>query len=99
MPEGNDVGIAQYFTADDSRVEHRSGRSYESLKRASAAEAPKAGIDFVLTGRLEPSPEGKVISCRSVGPGRPQCIVSAKFGRIAFEDVAQGLTLAEWGAG
>jgi hypothetical protein len=99
MPDGNEVGIVQYFTADDSRVEHRSGRSYESLKRVSAAEAPKAGIDFVLTGRLEPSPDGKVISCRSVGAARPQCIVSAKFGRIAFEDVAQGLTLAEWGAG
>lgn len=95
------IGIAQYFTPEDSRVERRSGRPYEALKKVSRDDVPlSGGFNFVLSGRLEPSPEGRVIDCQSgSADSRPRCIISAKFDRIAFENPADGIILAEWGTG
>jgi hypothetical protein len=95
------VGIAHYFTAQDSRVQRRSERSYEIVRRAEPAIVPPAaGFNLVLQGRLEAWPNGQVIRCRGAGTAaRPVCIISAEFDRVAFENPQDGLTIAQWSAG
>jgi hypothetical protein len=95
------VGVAQYFTGEDSRVQRRSQRSYEIVRRAEPAILPPSGgFNLVLEGRLSRWPQGRVIRCR--GSGRqapPVCIVSAAFDRVAFENPESGQTVAQWSAG
>lgn len=95
------VGIAQYFTSQDSRVQRRARRSYEIVRRAEPAIAPPSGgFNLVLSGRLKPWPSSGVILCRVRGRDvRPACIVSAELDRIAFENPENGWTVAEWSAG
>lgn len=95
------VGIAQYFTAEHSRVPRRSERSYEIVRRAEPPIAPPStGFNLVLEGRLTPWPEAGVIRCRGSGHDtRPVCIISVELDRVAFENPESGQTLAEWGAG
>jgi hypothetical protein len=95
------VGIAHYFTAQDSRVQRRSERSYEIVRRAEPAIVPPgAGFNLVLEGRLEAWPQGQVIRCRGTGSdARPVCVISAEFDRVAFENPQNGLTIAQWSAG
>ncbi len=94
------VGVAHYFTADDSRVPRRSQRSYEIVRRAEPAILPPSGgFNLVLEGRLKPWPQAGVIRCRSAGDTRPVCIVSAEFDRVSFENPETGQTVAQWGAG
>jgi hypothetical protein len=100
-PATPSVGIAHYFTADDSRVQRRSERSYEIVRRADPAILPPAGgFNLVLAGRLEAWPQAGVIRCGgSGGAARPVCIVSAEFDRVAFENPETGQTVAQWSAG
>ena len=94
------VGIAHYFTADDSRVSRRSRRSYEIVRRAEPAILPPSGgFNLVLEGRLKPWPQAGVIRCRGAGDTRPICIVSAEFDRVSFENPDTGQIVAQWGAG
>lgn len=95
------VGIAHYFTAQDSRVQRRADRSYEIVRRADPAILPpEQGFNLVLEGRLTPWPGAGVIRCTGSGAAvRPVCIVSAEITRVAFENPETGLTVAQWGAG
>ena len=95
------VGIAHYFTTEDSRVQRRAKRSYEIVRRADPAILPpEGGFNLVLEGRLRPWPEAGVIRCSGAGgAARPVCIVSAEFDRVAFENPATGMTVAQWGDG
>ena len=100
-PPAPSVGIAQFFTAEHSRVQRRSDRSYEIVRRADPAIAPPSGgFNLVIEGRLAAWPDGEVIRCRGSGrAARPVCIVSAEFDRVAFENPETGLTVAQWNAG
>lgn len=94
------VGIAQYFTAEDSRVQRRSGRAYQIVRRAEPAIAPSGeGFTLVLHGRLRRWPEGNAIRCAGPTGERPTCIISAELDRVAFENPETGLTIAEWSGG
>lgn len=92
------VGIAQYFTSEDSRVGQRSGRSYASVEKiASQDELPKAGLVLLFEGRLRSWPGGKVIRCWGSGKDSPpQCVAAAHVDRAAFERPEDGSVLAEW---
>ena len=92
------VGIAQYFTSEDSRVGHRSGRSYVSVEKvASAAELPDSGLVLLLEGRLRTWPGGKVIRCTGAGSAsQPVCVAAARLDRAAFVRPDDGSVLAEW---
>jgi len=92
------VGIAQYFTSEDSRVGQRSGRSYASVEKiASPDEMPKAGLVLLIEGRLRTWPGGNVIRCWGSGSeSRPQCVAAAHVDRAAFERPEDGSVLAEW---
>jgi hypothetical protein len=91
------VGIAQFFTASDSRVSHRSGRAYSKIEPIGEAGLPTDGLILLLEGRLRPWPSGKVIRCQGSGRNSPpSCVVSGLFDRVAFERPADGTVIAEW---
>ena len=104
LAEGDDraasVGIAQFFTATGSRTMRRSGRPYEATKRLESGHKPSGGFDLILSGRLAPLPNGRVIACtRSPAGGRPTCIVSVEFGKVWIERTDTHEQIAQWGAG
>jgi hypothetical protein len=92
------AGLAQYFTADDSRVGRRSGRPYVATETVqSPEELPRNGLILVLEGRLEAWPDGKVIRCTGSGRDRPPaCIASALLDRAAFLQPGDDAVIAEW---
>lgn len=92
------VGLAQYFTADDSRVRRRSGRAYESVVRiAGPGEVPKTGLTLLLEGRFRAWPGGRVIRCWGSGVSNPpSCVASMELDRAAIERPEDGRLLAEW---
>ena len=95
------VGIAQFFTAVDSRTMRRDHRPYAATKTLDAgmAQVGVKGFDLVLEGRLQPGPGGRVILCQSTAVDRPpDCIVSARIDRVRFEQPETGETIAEWGS-
>ena len=95
---GAAVAIAELFSAEGSRAS-RPPKSYRITKRVENGALPAGGLDFVLSGRMEPLPDGKVIHCLPGEPGaRPQCLISVKVDRAAVENPADRQTLAEWGA-
>ncbi len=95
------IGIAQFFTATDSRTRQRSMRPYEAVKTLEPnAPVGARGFDLVLSGRLQALPDKRVIACVSSGADRPpDCIVSADFDRVRIERADNHELVAEWGSG
>ena len=94
---GGSVAIVELFHADGSRAS-RPPESYRITRRIEGGKVPEGGLDFVLSGRMEALPDGKVISCLAGQEGgRPQCLISVKVDRAAVENPADGATLDEWG--
>lgn len=95
------VGIAQFFTAADSRALQRSDRPYRISRTIELAEADRAqGFTFILSGRLVARPGGRVITCVAADPqSPPDCLISARFDRVWIEQPATGTLIAEWGTG
>lgn len=99
-PERQTVGIAQFFTATGPRTLRRSGRAYEATKKLDQGDKLAGGFDLVLTGRLAPLPNGRVIACTPAGQGtRPNCIISVEFGKVWIEREDTHEHLADWGSG
>ena len=91
------VAIVELFHADGSRAS-RPPESYRITRRIEGGKVPEDGLDFVLSGRMEALPDGKVISCLAgEQSGRPHCLISVKVDRAAVENPADGATLDEWG--
>lgn len=99
VPEPQTVGIAQFFTATGPRTLRRSGRAYEATKKLDEGDKPAGGFDLVLSGRLTPLPNGRVIACTPAGQGRPSCIISVEFGKVWIERADTHEHLADWGPG
>ncbi len=94
------VGIAQFFTATGPRTLRRSGRPYQATKRLQAGEEPTGGFDLVISGRLAPLPDGRVIACTRAASGeRPSCVISVEFGKVAIERADTHEQIAQWGSG
>lgn len=92
------IGIAHIFTETDARTGRRAGRAYEVTKVLGADEQPSAqGYNLVLSGRLQPRLDRKVITCRASLPDRaPDCIVSVQFDRVQIEAADTVSVLGEW---
>lgn len=92
------VGIAQFFTAADSRVSRRMGRSYSKIAAINDKNGfPANGLTLLLEGKLRAWPSGEVILCQ--GDGRnspPSCVAGAYIDRVAFENPGDGSIIAEW---
>ena len=97
---GPNIGIAQFFTATDSRTQRRASRAYEASEILPADKAvSSSGWNLVLSGRLK-SLEGRgVIRCSTAkGPDQPpDCVISADFDTVWIENPETGERVAEWG--
>ena len=98
LPAPQLVGIAQYFTSEDSRVGRRSGRPYVATQTIEVPEElPRTGLILLLEGRFDAWPNGAVILCTGSGRNRqPTCIASAHLDRAAFLRPEDGSVIAEW---
>jgi hypothetical protein len=95
------IGIAEFYTAADSRTERRRDRPFQAVvKLDEGAAAPTQGFNLVLAGRLRALTGRKVIYCLARGVDRaPSCIVSARFDRVWIERPQSGEVIAEWRTG
>jgi len=94
------VGIAQFFSADDTRTGRRMNRPFEAVKKLDEGErAGKDGFNLVLAGRLRARHDGRVILCAGSGRDRPpDCIVSVDVDRVWIERPEDKEVMAEWSA-
>lgn len=92
------IGIAQFFTPDDSRTGRRMNRPFEAVKLLKEGEgAGLRGFNLVLSGRLRARPDGRVILCAGAGRNRPpDCVVSATLDRVWIERPEDKAVMAEW---
>jgi hypothetical protein len=95
------IGLAQFFSAQDSRREQRAGRAYQAVEKMEPEEVPTTGaFNLVLSGRLKPLPDGSIVKCHSVSINvRPTCLISAEFDRVSFENPENGAIVATWHSG
>lgn len=94
------IGMAQFYTIEDSRAHRRDDRPFSATVRLQAGENPSTdGYDLVLSGRLTPMPDGPVIACDNTSMDQaPSCIVSAEFETISLAPAA-GEVIAQWSPG
>jgi hypothetical protein len=92
------VGLAEYFTADDSRVGRRSGRPYLATRKVDPEKGlPTNGLILLLEGKFRKWPDGKVIRCSGSGRNSaPSCVASAHLDRAAFLQPGDDAVIAEW---
>lgn len=95
MADGPIITITQFFTTSDSRVQ-RPEMSYEAVTQVTPEELPVNGLNLILSGRLKPLADGRAIHC-SANDGPPSCIVSSIIDRVAIEDPARNVILAQFG--
>ena len=96
------VGLAQFFTEQDSRVGRRDERAYSTILRLEEGQDPARplGYDLIITGRLRAGPQGGVIRCLSPDPNAiPTCLIGAEFEQVRLIDVERGNELARWSRG
>lgn len=97
---GPRLGIAQFYTEEDSRALRRESRAYQATRKLAADEQPsEEGYDLVLSGRLARMSDGRVIACAGRDPERPPtCVVSVTFDGVALRR-PDGELVAEWSSG
>jgi hypothetical protein len=92
------IGIAQFFTAEDSRARRRAERPFEAVKQLQEGESVgRQGFNLVLSGRLQARENGRVILCAGSGRDRPpDCVVSADIDRVWIERPEDQAVIAQW---
>ena len=89
--------LAQLFTAEESRAQ-RPGANYQLTKAVKPEQAPRHGLDLVVSGRLAELADGRPIHC-AAADGAPACIVAAKIDRVAVVDPDSDEAIGEWSLG
>lgn len=95
----SNLGIAQLFDADSSRVGQRRGRALEATVQVDPDEADfSKGFRLVVEGRVVQWPGGReTVLCRAASAyQRPVCLVGAKLDGISIENAANAERLADW---
>jgi len=93
------IGIAQFYTDEDSRTLRRETKAYEATIKLSGGEAPSSrGYDLVLSGRLTGLAGGRVISCIGGEDVSPSCMISARIDHVSLNEPDGGI-LAQWSSG
>lgn len=95
-----EVGLAQFFNSEDSRVEMRS-RPFSAVQRVDETSIPKTeGFSILLSGRFHALPSGRTVQCSQPHrEARPICIASVKFDKVVVRNEKNGSTVAEWSIG
>jgi hypothetical protein len=91
------IVLAQLFTAEESRAQ-RPGTSYELTKPMKPEEAPKQGLDLIVSGRLAELADGRSVHC-GARDGAPACLIAGKIDRVALARPGSDEVLGEWGLG
>jgi hypothetical protein len=91
------IVLAQLFTAEESRAQ-RPAATYQLTKTLKLEDAPRRGLDLILSGRFAELADGRPIHC-AASDGPPACIVSGRIDRVAIENPESGEVLGEWGLG
>jgi hypothetical protein len=101
VPTSPRVGIAHFFAESDARTRRRATRAYEAVKSIDPAQPIGTdGFNLVLSGRLQSSPDGRVILCAAASmDSAPECVISADFDHVRIERPDTGELIAEWGGG
>jgi hypothetical protein len=95
VPAEQTLGIAQFFTADESRVGRRDGKAYQAVESvAPGALEMGRGLHLRLRGKLARAPGGGPILCRAPSATRPTCLLVVAFDEVAIE--LAGASLATW---
>ena len=99
VPTPPRVGIAQFFTDEDSRTRRRDMRPYQASHALAEGKAISSqGYDLVLSGRLRALPGRGVFQCSARNADSPpECIISAEFLRVWIEQPGSGEVIAQWG--
>ncbi|MEO7570478.1 MAG: hypothetical protein ABIT16_12480 [Croceibacterium sp.] len=94
------IGLAHFFTAEDSRTLRRENRAYEATVKLAEGEQPSAqGYNLVLSGRLAALPDGRVIACKvESADAAPACVASAAFDHVSLQR-PDGTVVADWTSG
>lgn len=92
------IGLAQFYTAEESRTHRRDSRAYAASKVLPEGSKPSdRGYDLVIKGRLRKLASGVVVACRNRGSSAPpDCVASALIDSVAILNPNGGETLAEW---
>lgn len=92
------VGIARFFTREDSRTGRRIERPFEAVVQLKAGDPTGLqGFNLVLSGRLRGQGDNRVIRCTGSGRERPpDCIISADVDRVWIERPEDKKVMAEW---
>lgn len=99
VPALPQIGLAQFYTDEDSRISRRDSRAYEATVQLAEGAAPSwIGYDLVLSGRLNSLPDGRVIACGGNSDAPPSCIVSVRFDHVRLQ-AADGSVISDWTAG
>ena len=101
VPTSPRIGIAQFFTDEDSRTRRRDMRPYQASHTLAEGKAISSqGYNLVLSGRLRALPGRGIIECAArSAESPPECIISAEFLRVWIEQPATSEVIAEWGGG
>lgn len=101
VPTWPRVGIAQFFTDQDSRTRRRDMRPYQANRTLEEGRPLSSqGYNLVLSGRLRALPNRGVIECEARDSNSPpECMISADFLRVWIERPDNREVIAEWGSG
>lgn len=94
----NTAGIVQFFSPGSPRTLRRGGRPYAvTVKSKEDIAVGPRDYGLLISGKVVGFADGQPIHCLNEAADLvPACLIAVEFGRIAFEDIANGDILSEW---
>ena len=94
----NTAGIVQFFSPGSPRTLRRGVRPYAVTVKSKEEIAPgPRDYGLLINGKVVGFADGQPIHCINEAANLvPVCLIAVEFGRIAFEDIANGDILSEW---
>lgn len=93
------VGLVQVFRPDDSRLQQRGERPFQTVRKASEADLTAGAREFrlALAGRVTGFPGGDAVRCDAASVDqRPTCLIGVEIAKVAFVDPKTREVLASW---
>lgn len=86
VPQGQRLGIAQFYSPDGPRTLRRGDRPYSSTVKLPEGEMPSArGYQLQLEGKVSGFADGQPVHCfQQDASVAPRCLIAVQFERVAF---------------